>query len=465
MSRPVRKRILACAFLALAASLVMALPTAAKAPPATFASLVAKVAPAVVNIRAVRQMDLTPFQRFRGRSPDLDEYFRRFFGRGMPRRRIPALGSGVIVDPRGFVLTNFHVVARAQEILVKMKDGNEFPGKVVGRDRYTDLALLKIKAGKPLPYLPLGDSSKLNVGDWVIAVGNPYGLSHSVTAGIVSAKGRYIGAGPYDDFIQTDASINPGNSGGPLINMAGQVVGINTLKHASGHGIGFAIPSNMAKRVMEQLKSKGRVVRGWLGIRFQPMNKELAQKFGLKKPRGVLVAEVFPGSPAERAGLKAGDVLVKFNGWEIRKTTALPRLVAGRPVGSKVTVEVIRGGRTLKLEVTLGERKDEELAALPKGRATLAKLGLAVRELTPELAQQLGIQAVGGVLVARVMSGSPATEAGLRAGDVILEAAQKPLDNVAQLSTLVAKLKPGEGLLLFIQRRRGTLFTVLKAPS
>ncbi len=466
-------------FLGLAAS---AVPAAER--PGSFADLVEEVSPAVVNIRTVKTVKGGPLSGWFGfrhpgqpgpgqdeAPPDLHEFFRRFFGGpggpGMPPREFKqrALGSGVIIDEEGYVLTNNHVIAGADEITVKLKDGQEYEAEIKGRDKKTDLALIKIKADREFPYLKLGDSDELRVGDWVLAVGNPFGLENTVTAGIVSAKGRIIGAGPYDNFIQTDASINPGNSGGALIDMSGRLVGINTAIVAQGQGIGFAIPINLAKTVMVQLREKGRVVRGWLGVYIQPVTKELADKFGLKEDHGALVADVIEDSPAQKAGIKRGDVIVEYNGKTVKDTHDLPRMVAATPVGDKAEVGLIRGGKELTVKVVIGELKEESMAAAGREQAGEVNLGMSVQKLTPELAKQLGISQAKGLVITSVKPGSPAAEAGLARGDVILEVAQKPVKSVAQFKRMAARLKPGEGLLLLIQRREGTLFVVIKRPK
>jgi serine protease Do len=468
-------------------ALAIAAPAGAEYVPDSFASLAAKVSPAVVNIRIVKTVkpgvggmfnfhgqQQGPGQEGPPAPPDLHEFFRRFFG-GPGGPKLPpqhprqfkqrSLGSGVIVDPNGYVITNNHVVAEADEILVRLKEGKEYPAEIVGRDPKTDLALIKIKADKQLPSLPLGDSDKLRVGDWVLAVGNPFGLEHTVTAGIISAKGRIIGAGPYDNFLQTDASINPGNSGGPLINLKGEVVGINTAIVPQGQGIGFAIPVNTTKKIMAQLRKQGRVIRGWLGVTIQPVTKELAEKFGLDEPMGALVANVVPGSPADEAGLKRGDVIVRYDGKKVKDMHALPRLVADTPVGEEVALVVMRGGKKRPLQVTIGELKSEAAPKAETGKPEESKLGLSLQELTPDLAKQLGITGDKGLVITAVESGSPADEAGLMRGDVILEAAQKPVSSVSQFTKMASRLKPGEGLLLLIQRRDSTLFVVIKAPK
>ena len=452
--------------------------------PASFADLVEKVSPAVVNIRTEQTVKGGPMQEFMQRRPrrgdpeqgpggppgDLHEFFRRFFGGpeggdGSPREfKRRSLGSGVLVDPKGYVVTNNHVVAQADQILVRLKTGEELPAKIVGRDKKTDLALIKVEAKDDLPYLPLGDSDKMRVGDWVVAVGNPFGLEHTVTAGIISAKGRFIGAGPYDNFIQTDASINPGNSGGPLINLDGEVVGINTAIVAQGQGIGFAIPVNLAKAVVGQLREKGRVVRGWLGVYIQPVTKELAEKFGLDEAKGALVADVIKGSPAEKAGLQRGDVVVEFDGKEVEDMHALPRMVAATPVGRKVELTVLRKGDKKEFEVTIGEL-EEEKAAAKEAEPTKSELGLSLQEVTPELAKELGLDKAQGLVVTAVASGSPAEEAGIQRGDVIMEAAQEEIKSLADFQRIAGSVKPGQGLLLLVKRGEMTRFVVIKATK
>ena len=475
-------------FLCLLTALAVAAPAGAKYVPASFADLASQVSPAVVNIRIVKTIKSGNMRmfNFQGRPqqgpgqenqpgmPDLHEFFRRYFGdRGGPNMppsqprefKQRSLGSGVIVDASGYVITNNHVVAEADEILVRLKDSKEYPAEIVGRDPKTDLALIKIKADHDLPFLPMGDSDKLRVGDWVLAVGNPFGLEHTVTAGIISAKGRIIGAGPYDNFLQTDASINPGNSGGPLINLKGEVVGINTAIVPNGQGIGFAIPVNTTKKIMAQLRSTGRVVRGWLGVTIQSVTKDLADKFGLDEPMGALVADVVPDSPAAKAGLKRGDVIVRYEGKNVKDMHALPRLVAETPVGSEVTVEVMRAGKKRPLQVTIGELKGEAKIKPETSKPEETDLGLSLQELTPDLAKQLGIAGNKGLVVTAVQDGGPAAEAGLMRGDVILEAAQEPVTSIAQFKQMVSKLKPEEGLLLLVQRRDATSFVVIKAPK
>ncbi len=330
----------------------------------SFADLAEQVSPAVVNISTVKVVRVpgTPWHFFGPdeRDPLLREFLRRFFG-DIPDRELRqrSLGSGVLIDSKGHIITNNHVVAQAEEILVNMADGREFKANVIGRDPRTDIALIKISTPvRDLSFLTFGDSNRIRVGDWVLAIGNPFGLEHTVTKGIISATGRAIGAGPYDNFLQTDAPINPGNSGGPLINLKGEVIGINTAIIPAGQGIGFAIPSNMAEAIIKQLKDKGRVVRGWIGVSIQTVTPEIMRHFGLKEPKGALVADVAPRSPADRAGIKRGDVIVMLDGKKIEKTGDLTRFVAKTPVGKSVTAKVIRDRREINLKVTVAELKE-----------------------------------------------------------------------------------------------------------
>ena len=284
-----------------------------------------------------------------------------------------SLGSGFIIDRNGFIITNNHVVENADEIKVKLADGREFRAKVVGRDAKTDLALIKISSVfENLPVLALGDSDSIRVGDWVLAIGNPFGLGHTVTQGIISATGRVIGSGPYDDFLQTDAPINPGNSGGPLVNIKGEVVGINSAIIPGGQGLGFAIPSNMAKSVTTQLREKGKVVRGWIGVSIQTVTPEMAKSFGLKEPRGALIAEVAAGGPADKSGIKRGDIIASYNGKDVKSANDLPRMVAETPVGTEVSITVFRNGKEVPLKIKVEELTEERVAALSHAPACKA---------------------------------------------------------------------------------------------
>ena len=437
--------------------------------PRSFTDLAKKMKPSVINIRSTKIVKhpgggfwspfgpKSPFRDFFG-----DEFFERFFGENPPRE-FPqnSLGSGFIIDEKGYILTNNHVIEKADKIKVRLSDEEEFDAEVVGRDPKTDIALIKIEPTKPLQAVTMGDSDKLQVGEWLIAIGNPFGLEHTVTAGIVSAKGRVIGSGPYDDFIQTDASINPGNSGGPLINMRGEVVGISTAIIAGGTGIGFAIPINMAKQILPQLKEKGEVTRGWLGVMIQRVTPELAKQFGLEKSEGALVAQVMEDSPAEKAGIQREDIIVEFDDKKIHKMTELPKIVANTPIGKMVEVKVIRQGREKKLKIEVGELKEEKVAKA--GEFTTEKdLGITVQDLTPEIAKHLGISEKAGILVSEVKAGSPAHEAGIRRGDVIKEIDRQPIEDLKGYRREMAKVKGKNEILMLIQRGENTIFVVLE---
>ncbi len=433
-----------------------------------FIALAEKLSPAVVNISTI-QKPAKPGERFfrgfrsplRERNPfetdPFREFFERFFGELPPQAR-QSLGSGFIINPNGFILTNNHVIEEADKIKVILQDERELEAEVVGRDPKTDLALIKVRAEEPLPTVPLGDSDGLRIGEWVMAIGNPFGLSHTVTAGIVSAKGRVIGVGQYDDFIQTDASSNPGNSGGPLFNTQGEVVGINTAIVAGGTGIGFAIPVNLAKQLLPELHSKGRVSRGWLGVTIQKITPELARSFNLSHPQGALVAEVMPNSPAARGGLRQGDVITAFDGTEIRDMHELPRVVAKTPVGKEIQVEILRQGKTKTLAVKVSELKDD--TPLSSSEVTL-QLGMKVEELTPELAQNMGVHLKEGIVVVDVDANGAAAEAGIRRGDVILEVNRRPVRDVRDYSKALERTADATVLLL-ISRGETTLYIALK---
>ena len=359
-----------------------------------------------------------------GQEDPFREFFDKFFGEMPKSFKTRSLGSGFIIDPAGLIITNNHVVEGADKITVKLIGGKEFKATIKGRDPKTDLALIEIhNPPKDLVVLKLGDSDAVRVGDWVMAVGNPFGLSHTVTQGIISAKGRVIGAGPYDNFLQTDASINPGNSGGPLLNLNGEVVGINTAILASGQGIGFATPSSTAISVIPQLKEKGKVVRGMIGVQVQNVTPELAQSFGLPEPKGALVAEVTPDSPAEKAGIKRGDIITEFNGHPIHEMNDLPRLVAGTAPGAKAQVKVLREGKEKDFTLTITELKEEKQASQAKeeGGGEEAPLGLVVKNIDPNLAKRFRLRDTKGALVVGVEQGSAAADAGIKPGDILLE--------------------------------------------
>ncbi len=434
--------------------------------PGSFSELVNKASPSVVNVSVVKVLKgggqtPTPF----GPDDPLRDFFERFFGDQMPKDfRQRGLGTGFIIDKEGFILTNNHVVEKADEIKVVLADKREFPGKTVGRDPKTDLALIKIKLDSPLSPLPLGDSDKLEVGDWVVAIGNPFGLGNTVTAGIVSAKYRQIGAGAYDNFIQTDASINPGNSGGPLLNTAGEVIGINSAifsQSGGSIGIGFAIPINMAKDLLPQLK-RGKVVRGWLGVMIQGITPGLKDKLGLKDEKGALVGDVTDGGPADRAGIKRGDVIVSFGGKAVKESNDLPYMVASTPVGKTVTVKVIRKGQTKSLQVKIGELEEGEQPQEVGKAKTEPNLGMNVEQLTPEIARYFGFSETSGLVVVEVAADSPAAEAGVQPGDIILEVDQVPIKDLAQFKRKIGSYKPGDTVLFLIKRQGVTIYLTLK---
>jgi serine protease Do len=372
-------------------------------------------------------------------------------------------GSGFVIRRDGLILTNNHVVENAQEITVTLSDKQQYKARILGRDPKTDLAVLKIDAKDSLPAAMLGDSEALRVGDWVMAIGNPFGLSNTVTTGIVSAKGRMIGAGPYDDFIQTDASINPGNSGGPLFNMAGEVVGINTaiFSQSGGNiGIGFAIPVNLVKNLVPELETKGTVTRGWLGVSVQPMTPDLARSFGLDQERGALVGDVVAQGPADKAGIKRGDVIVSYDGKKVEQSVTLPGLVAATPVGKTVPVEILRSGKSQTVKVPISKLNEPAVAVNPQQEKS--EWGLAMQNIRPEERRQMGLTGDVGVLVTAVVPNSPAQNAGIQAGDVILQVNQAPVSSVEAIKAEVAKVKGAQPLLLLLRRADGsTSFSAL----
>lgn len=436
-----------------------------------FSDIVRGVSPSVVNISTTkiieRGFSLPHF--FEGPLRDFLEPFR------MPKRwKEQSLGSGVIVSADGYIITNSHVVEKADEIKVTLYDKQSYKGKVIGVDKKTDIAVIKISTDN-LPAIKWGDSDSLQVGEFVLAFGNPYGLSHTVTMGIVSALGRAnVGIADYEDFIQTDAAINPGNSGGPLVNIDGELIGINTaiFSNTGGYqGIGFAVPSNMAKSVMAQLIEEGKVTRGWLGVTIQNVTPELANEFGLKKPSGALVTDVFKGSPAEKAGLKRGDVIVELNGKEVKDVESLRNRVAQSEVGSTVKLKVKRDGRTIYLDATITELPTDVAMVSSgeieeKGKEENRLAGLSVMELTEDIAKQLGLsRSEEGVVIVRVEPYSPAEEAGIKKGDVIQEINKKRIRNLDDFNHIVSKVKEGEVILLFINRNGRKFYIPLKVFS
>ena len=431
--------------------------------PSSFAELAENLGPTVVNVK-VTKIENATFQRPHIPEGHFGDFFERFF-RDMPRRhenhRTQGAGSGVIISEDGYILTNNHVVEGASEVTVTLSNKKEYQAQVIGLDPKTDLAVLKIDAEKPLPAASMGNSENLKVGDWVVAIGNPFGLNHTVTSGIVSAKGRVIGAGPYDDFIQTDASINPGNSGGPLFNMNGEVVGINTAIIPQGQGIGFAIPVNTAKPLIPQLVSDGEVTRGYLGVNIQSITPELARALNIEEPKGALVADVTPGSPAEKGGIKRGDVIVSYDGKQVEGHHVLPAMVAATPVDEKVTVAVLRDGKQRQLSVRVGKLPSETAGLDKSARPAKGRWGLQLHDLTPEIGQQFRLKAEQGVVVVGVEPGSPADEAGIRQGDVIVEVNRQPVNSVDEIKENIGKSKDKNNLLLLVERKGGKMYVPL----
>ncbi|SMF60575.1 serine protease Do [Tistlia consotensis] len=468
LSRPIR-----WAGAALAGGLLVWTQVAAAAPvPESFAGLVKKVSPAVVLITSEIDHPTASGDAGPQNAPNPFEGtpFEDFFKHFGPMQQAPqgperALGSGFVIDADGYVVTNNHVVDKADKVSIKLSDGRQFDAKVLGTDPKTDLALLKVKTDKPLPTVTWGDSDKMEVGDWVLAIGNPFGLGGTVTAGIVSARGRDIGAGPYDDFIQTDAAINRGNSGGPMFNIDGKVIGINSAIYSPNGGsvgIGFAIPSNLAQNVIAQLREHGSVERGWLGVKIQQVTPELAQAFGIKEDHGALVADVFDHSPAQKAGFKSGDVITQFNGEQIDTMRDLPRLVAAVKPGTDVDVEVLRNGQQKSLDVTIAKMNPQQTAALEQpSQGESDKLGAKLSALTPELRDQLQLDSsTKGVVVTGVAPNGLAARQGLKPGDVISEVDGKTVDTPAALDKAIdqAREHDKKAVALLVKRDGNALY-------
>lgn len=464
----------------------------ARSAPDSFADLAQRLLPAVVNISTAQVIE----DRGQGDFPfppgsPMDK-FRDFFERDLPqgrnrgddeprRRRSTSLGSGFIIDTNGngesYVITNNHVIEDADEVTVILQDDTKLKAEIIGRDAKTDLAVLKVHSDTPLPSVGFGDSDGIRVGDWVLAIGNPFGLGGSVTAGIISARGRDINAGPYDDFLQTDASINRGNSGGPMFNMKGEVIGINTAIYSPSGGsvgIGFAIPTSTAKPVIDQLINSGSVSRGWLGVHIQHVSEEIAEGLGLDTPRGALVSSVADGGPSARAGIETGDVILSFDGKKIAEMRELPRVVASTPVGKKVKVEVWRDGARKALSVVLGDlaRGEEQLASNDNDAPTrsaqseeIETLGLTVSTITRELRQRYDLKEdAPGVVVTAVDGNGPAADKGIRAGDVIVEVAQEDVASPADVADQVAEAKRRgrKTVLVLIEGQNGLRFVAVK---
>ncbi len=454
----------------------------ARPAPDSFADLAAKLLPAVVNISSSTSVKTAGLG---GQGPEVpvfppgspfEQFFKDFMNRHRPggqdtpppEQRMQSLGSGFIIDPSGLIVTNNHVIENADKITITLQDNTSLEATVAGRDESGDIALLRVKSDKPLPALTFGDSSVLRVGDWVLAIGNPFGLGGTVTAGIISARGRDIHEGPYDDFIQTDAPINRGNSGGPLFDMDGRVIGINTAIYSPSGGsigIGFAIPSNMAKLVVAQLREFGHPRRGWLGVRIQEVTPDIAENLGLHHSAGALIAAVNPGGPAEKSHLQSGDVVLKFNGIDVKDMRALPRIVADSDVGKQVPVEIWRGGKPMKLDVTLDEKPDDVQPAVAKqpeqsgpSPAEIAGVGMTLAPVDQQAREkfQLGPDQKG-VVITDVAPNGPAASRGLKAGDVILEVQQNEVHTPADVQKRIetGRREDRKSVLLLVQRQGG----------
>ena len=431
--------------------------------PHSFASIAKKTMPAVVNISTLTQRSPRS-----GSNDPIEDFFNRFFGDSAPRENNSrSLGSGILISRDGEILTSYHVVRSADTIKVKLADQSEHEARLIGKDDRTDLALIKIRrSGGNLPFARLGNSSQLEVGDWVMAIGNPFGLEHTVTAGIVSAKGRVIGAGPYDNFIQTDASINPGNSGGPLISADGEVIGVNTaiFSQSGGNvGIGFAIPIDLAKKVLDQLRKNGKVVRGWLGVRAQDLSASQSASLGVTRAPAdlAIVTEVADKSPAAEAGIKTGDVIVEFNGKPVPKSNEFPSVIADIAPGQKVSLKILREKKEQTIAVRIGELADDA-DANQQAEARDAELGLRVQRITPEAARRLGLSSPKGVLVVEVQPGSPADLVGIEPADVIREVNQRAVTNVKDFERATRQGRRGDRILLLVQRGDNAVFFAVK---
>lgn len=429
--------------------------------PLSFSELAERVKPAVVNISTTKTTRGRGFGSPFGRSPFGDDFFDRFFG-DMPQREFKqrSLGSGFIISNDGYIFTNNHVVEKSDKIVVKVSDGKEYEAKIIGTDSKTDIALIKIKPKNSLPVVEIGDSDQVKVGEWVIAIGNPFGLEQTVTAGIVSAKGRVIGAGPYDNFIQTDASINPGNSGGPLFSMDGKVIGINTAIVAQGQGIGFAIPINMAKSILVDLKTKGKVTRGWLGISVQDITEDIAKNLNHKDRSGALVSDVFKGDPADKAGIKVGDIIIEINGKPIKDTHTLLLTIAAMQVGEKVSLKALRDGKEISFQIVVAERKDKPEIVSAKGSKEY--FGIVAQEITTEMAKQLGISREGGVIIANVAAGSPADDVGIQPQDIIVQVNKVKINSMKDYTREISKAIEKKSVTLLIKRGTSSFFVALQ---
>ena len=485
-NRLVRTRSLPLALAALALVALAGLATRSEAQrgfvaPPSLAPLADRLSDAVVNISTTQSQKGpqgvplpkvpkgSPFEEF------FDDFFQKRGGKAPPDRKISSLGSGFVIDPEGLIATNNHVIEGADEIIINFHDGTKLKvDKVIGRDTKTDIALLKVTPKKPLKSVPLGSSAKMQVGDWVMAIGNPFGLGGSVTLGIISAKQRDINSGPYDDYLQTDAAINKGNSGGPLFNMDGEVIGINTaiISPTGGSiGIGFSVPSDTVISVVDQLKQYGEIRRGWLGVKIQTVTEDIAETLGIQENTGALVAGVTPDGPAAKGGIEGGDVILKFDGKDISTMRGLPRVVSQTAINKSVDVELLRAGQKKTLKVTVGRLVDDEDKAEPvlatvdkndKGRGpdVAAMLGLKLSAISPELRAKYGLDAkMTGVVVIEIDPQSPAAQKTIKVGDVIVEAAQEPVASPADVTRGIEKAKKAgrKAVLLRVEDGKGDL--------
>ena len=431
--------------------------------PNTFADLAEASSAGVVNISAEKTMAAHPLEEWFG-SPNFP--FQMPDQPQAPRERkqlVPSLGTGFVISRDGYIVTNNHVIEDTEKLTVKFNDGRELPATIVGRDPKTDIGLIKVESKEPMFALPLGDSESVRPGEWVVAIGNPFGLEHTVTAGIVSAKHRNIDHGAYDDYIQTDAAINPGNSGGPLLNLAGEVIGINTAINPRANTIGFAVPIDMAKAILPQLKASGHVTRGWLGVVIQGVTPELAEELGLDETKGALVSKVIEDGPGAEAGIEKMDVIREFDGKPVDSYDDLPKIVASTPVNKKVEIEVIRDGKRVTLHPKIARLDEPELqkasveATPPKGAKSF---GMSVQDLSGDLAQQLGLDEAKGVVVTEVDPNGPASEAGIRRGDVILEVGRQEVKDAQTLQKALEK--SDERALLLVRRGENQLYMTVK---
>ncbi|MDA3971753.1 MAG: DegQ family serine endoprotease [Desulfobulbaceae bacterium] len=434
----------------------------ARMAPTSFADLVEAQKDTVVNVYTTQKVQPQKRRQFNGPPSFFDEFFGQQGQR--PAQKRSSLGSGVITSADGYILTNNHVVENSEEINVRLANHEEYAAIVIGRDKMTDLALIKITPKSPLRFANMGNSQQLRVGDWVVAIGNPFGFEQTVTAGIVSGKGRNLGGGSYENFIQTDASINPGNSGGPLFNLEGEMVGINTAiysRSGGNIGIGFAIPVNTAKNVMGQLKARGTVTRGWLGVHIQTVNQDIAEQFGLDRPYGALVGQVVPEGPADKGGLKPGDIILEFQNQELSKMSMLPTLVAQAPINTEVSLIIFRKGKEQKISVTIG-KLETETPLTRQAQLETAALGLTLQDLNKDLAETIGLDTHTGVIVTNVEPFTPAASAGFSRGDIILEINQVMVTDLAGFSEKLSKLTKSPKILFLIKRGETTRYMIMK---